>query len=184
MARPLTIRQLSEEILGGPSGEPLSDGRWRQPSASKSLIKLPNLSVRSEINRPDNLPDLSHPYLVPLPVIRRSVRKAPLVVRVNRLLQIALVVCCVVALLGYGLDVAVSNDVTRLSEKVRRISEENAELSAQLLKTISFQGIQENALGSVGLRVPEQVLIVKEVQPAKAASFKPSKNYLPIMSGY
>jgi hypothetical protein len=91
---------------------------------------------------------------------------------------------CALALIGYGLDVAVSNDVIRMQEQARRLSEQNSELSAQLLKAISFQGIQESALGRVGLRVPEQVMIVKEVQPVKVPAFRANRTYLPLMSGY
>jgi hypothetical protein len=106
------------------------------------------------------------------------------VVQVNRLLQLALVVFCALAVVGYGLDVAVSNDVIKQQEQARRLSEQNSELSAQLLKAISFQGIQENALGRVGLRVPEQVMIVKEVPPVKVPPFRSTRHYLPLMSGY
>jgi hypothetical protein len=88
------------------------------------------------------------------------------------------------AILGYGLDVAASNDVGKLQEQARRLSEQNTELSAQLLRVISFQGIQDSALGRFGLRVPEQVLIVKEVQPYPLVRFEAQKHHLPLLAGY
>ncbi|HEY9789150.1 MAG TPA: hypothetical protein V6D22_02045 [Candidatus Obscuribacterales bacterium] len=115
---------------------------------------------------------------------RRQSRRVPMIVRVNRLLRTVLVTFCGLALLGYGLDVAASNEVAKLQEQARRLSEQNTELSAQLLRAISFQGIQANVVGKAGLRVPEHVLIVKEVQPPTVPSFKPNKYYLPLMSGY
>jgi len=171
MARALTKRELSEEILFGPRRPSFRDVVYRQSytGGNKSLVRLPEPVA---------------PHLVPLPVTERSTRKAPLVVQVNRFLQLALVVFCALAVTGYGLDVAVSNDVIKQQEQARRLSEQNSELSAQLLKAISFQGIQENALGRVGLRVPEQVMIVKEVQPVKVPTFRSTRHYLPLMSGY
>jgi hypothetical protein len=120
----------------------------------------------------------------PIAATERLTRKAPVMVRINRLSFAVLIGMCALSILGYGLDVAVSSDVTRLGEQARRLSEQNSELSAQLLKAISFQGIQENALGRVGLRVPEQVLVAREVLPAKAKPFKPCQHHLPLMSGY
>lgn len=120
----------------------------------------------------------------PVSVPERLTRKAPLLVRINRVLLTMLVAMCGLSIIGYGLDVAVSSDVTRLGEQSRRLNEQNSELSAQLLKAISFQGIQETALGKVGLRVPEQVLIAKEIVPAKAKPFKPCQHHLPLMPGY
>lgn len=120
------------------------------------------------------------PYLVP----PRKSRKAPLVVRANRALSTLLVALCGLAILGYGLDVAASNDVGKLQEQARRLSEQNTELSAQLLKVISFQGIQDSVLGRFGLHVPEQVLILKEVQPYSTPAFEPQKHHLPLMAGY
>ena len=111
-------------------------------------------------------------------------RRVPAIVRVNRILRTILVTFCGVALLGYGLDVASSSEVAKLQQQARRLSEQNTELSAQLLRAISFQGIQANVVGKAGLRVPEHVLIVKEAAPPAVANFKPSKYYLPLMSGY
>jgi hypothetical protein len=95
-----------------------------------------------------------------------------------------LVAFCGIAIVGYGLDVATSNDVGRAQEQSRRLNEQNTELSAQLLRAISFQGIQDNVVGRFGLRVPEQVIIAAEVKPPAVPSFKASKHHLPIMSGY
>jgi hypothetical protein len=126
----------------------------------------------------------ARPTLVPSAVPSRQNRRAPLVVRANRALRTVLVAFCGVAILGYGLDVAASNDVGRAQEQSRRLNEQNTELSAQLLRAISFQGIQDNVLGRFGLRVPEQVIIATEVKPPAVPTFKASKHHLPIMSGY
>ena len=114
---------------------------------------------------------------------RKSRTDQPLV-RVNRVLRTMLVAMCGLSILGYGLDVAASNDVGKLQEQARRLNEQNTELSAQLLRIISFQGIQDSVLGRFGLRVPEQVLIVKEIPPVSAAQFEPQKYHLPLIAGY
>lgn len=120
------------------------------------------------------------PVLVP----ERKNRRAHLMVRINRALRAVLIALCGLAILGYGLDVAASNDVGKLQEQARRLSEQNTELSAQLLRVISFQGIQDSVLGRFGLRVPEQVLIVKEVLPYSMVPFQPQKHHLPLIAGY
>lgn len=120
------------------------------------------------------------PVLVP---IRKS-RTAPLIVRINRALRTVLVALCGIAILGYGLDVAASHDVGKLQEQARRLSEQNTELSAQLLRVISFQGIQDSVPGRSGLRPPEQVMILKEVTPASPVQFAPQKHHLPLLAGY
>lgn len=128
----------------------------------------------------------ARPHLVPVaaPTPERDTRKAPLMVRVNQVLRTSLIAFCGIAIVGYGLDVARTNDVTRLQEQARRLSEQNSELSAQLLRAISFEGIQDSVVGRHGLQVPEQVLIVKEVAAPKMTTFKSNKHSLPIMSGY
>lgn len=126
----------------------------------------------------------SRPHLTPVAVPSRESRRAPLVVRVNTALRTALIALCGVVIFGYGFDVARTNDMTRMQEQARRLSEQNSELSAQLLRAISFEGIQDSVLGRCGLRVPEHVLIVKEITPPKMSTFHPSKYHLPIMSGY
>jgi hypothetical protein len=132
-------------------------------------------------------PDTPH-HLQALPdwanTPQRKKRRVPIIVRANRLLRTLLVTFCGIALLGYGLDVASSSEVSKLQQQARRLSEQNTELSAQLLRAISFQGIQASVLGRAGLRVPEHVLIVKEVQPPVVPPFKPHKHFLPLMSGY
>jgi hypothetical protein len=115
---------------------------------------------------------------------RAKKRRVPVIVRVNRLLRTLLVTFCGLALLGYGLDVACSAEVGKLQQQARRLAEQNTELSAQLLRAISFQGIQANVVGRAGLRVPPHVEIVKEVQPPVVPQFRANKNYLPLMSGY
>ncbi len=131
-------------------------------------------------------PPQSRPHLVPVanPTQDRDSRKAPLVVRVNQVLRTSLIACCGMAIVGYGLDVARTNDVTRLQEQARRLSEQNSELSAQLLRAISFEGIQDSVVGRHGLQVPGQVLIVKEVAAPKLTAFKSNKHSLPLLSGY
>lgn len=83
----------------------------------------------------------------------RSSFKVPFLVRVNRLLQVSLVALCGISILSYSLDVIMSHDVMLKQEQVRRLSEQNSELSARLLKSISFQGIQKVFLDA------EQVLV-------------------------
>ncbi len=124
------------------------------------------------------------PTLSAIPIEKVKSRRAPLVVRVNRSLRTVLVGLCGIAILCYGLDVATSNDVGKLQDQARRLNEQNTELSAQLLRVISFQGIQDSMLGHSQLRVPEQVLIVKEVQPYPLTPFEPGKYYLPLLAGY
>lgn len=128
----------------------------------------------------------SHHHLQAIPdwAPRRQKRRVPIIVRVNRVLRTLLVTFCGLSLLGYGLDVAASSEVGKLQQQARRLSEQNTELSAQLLRAISFQGIQASVVGRAGLRVPEHVLIVKEVQPPVVKQFAPHKHYLPLMSGY
>jgi hypothetical protein len=111
-------------------------------------------------------------------------RRIPFVVRLNRVLKTVLITLCGLTILGYGLDVASSNDVSKLQDEARRLGEQNTELSAQLLKVISFQGIQTNVIGLSRLHVPEHVLIVKEVKPMSLRPFEPEKSFLPLMSGY
>jgi len=120
----------------------------------------------------------------------RSTFRVPLPIHVNRLLQVGLVALCTLAMLAYSLDVIISHDVMLRQEKARRLGEQNAELSARLLKSISFQDIQESVLGqSIGpanlnLHVADEVLIAREVPPVKITSFKPAKHHLPLLSGY
>src|SRR5271154_1479518 len=150
----------------------------------QSLGTVRNLAVREYDYLPQASAPESYAHVVPVLVPNRKSRRAPLLVKVNRLLKTTLITLCGLAILGYGLDVASSNDVGKLQEQARRLSEQNTELSAQLLRVISFQGIQDSALGRFGLRVPEQVLIVKEVQPYPLVSFQPQKHHLPLLAGY
>lgn len=95
-----------------------------------------------------------------------------------------MVALCGVAICAYGLDVVVSHDVSKLQEQARRLSEQNSELSAQLLKSISYGELQDSVVGRFGLRVPDHVLIVKELPAPEVSSFKPHRHQLPLMSGY
>ncbi|MBX9692913.1 MAG: hypothetical protein K2Z81_11060 [Cyanobacteria bacterium] len=126
----------------------------------------------------------TRPHLVPVETPSVSHRKTPLLVQVNKALQTALVAMCGIAICAYGLDVVVSNDVGRLQEQARRLSEQNSELSAQLLKTISYGQLQNHVVGRYALRVPDQVQIIKEVQAPAAVPFKARRHQLPLMSGY
>jgi hypothetical protein len=126
----------------------------------------------------------TRPQLVPQIVPTPKGRRTPLVVRANRALRTVLVALCGVAILGYGLDVAASHDVGKLQDQARRLNEQNSELSAQLLKAISYQGIQENVLGKFGLHTAEHVIVVKEAPPPKVPVFKPNKHGLPVMAGF
>jgi hypothetical protein len=107
-------------------------------------------------------------------------RRVSILMRINRLLRAVLITFCGVTLLGYGLDVASSSEVAKLQEQARRLDEQNTELSAQLLRAISFQGIQANVVGHAGLRLPEHVIIVKDVQPPVVPPFSPNRYYLPL----
>lgn len=124
------------------------------------------------------------PHLVPLEAPTTKTRKKHLLVKFNRGIQAVLVALCGIAICTYGLDVVVSHDVGKLQEQARRTSEQNSELSAQLLKAISYGEIQESVVGRFGLRVPEQVVIVKEQTPPPAIAYKMHKHHLPLMSGY
>jgi hypothetical protein len=124
------------------------------------------------------------PHLVPLEAPSTKTRKQPLLAKFNRGIQAVLVAMCGVAICAYGLDVVVSHDVGKLQEQARRTSEQNSELSAQLLKSISYGEIQESTVGRFGLRVPEHVVIVKEQPAPTAVAYKMHKHHLPLMSGY
>ncbi len=114
--------------------------------------------------------------------------KIPLLYRANRLLQMVLIALSIIAIAGYSLDVIMSQNLMLMQEQARRLSEQNCELSAKLLKSISFQGIQESVLGhkasQSNLRVPEEVLVASEVPPVKTEPFRSRKHHLPLMSGY
>lgn len=124
------------------------------------------------------------PHLVPVETPSTKTRKQPALIKVNRALQAVLIALCGIAICVYGLDVVVSHDVGKLQDQARRTSEQNSELSAQLLKSISYGEIQESVVGRFGLRVPEQVLIIKEQAPPPAIAYKMHKHHLPLMSGY
>ncbi|MBA3859845.1 MAG: hypothetical protein C0507_23295 [Cyanobacteria bacterium PR.3.49] len=159
-----------------------TESPYRESGKSEKAQEGAN-GARKEIifNAPQARP---HLVQVASPVQQRDSRKAPLVVRVNQVLRTSLIAFCGLAIVGYGLDVARTNDVTRLQEQARRLSEQNSELSAQLLRAISFEGIQDSVVGRHGLQVPEHVLIVPEKAAPKLSAFKPNQHSLPLMSGY
>jgi hypothetical protein len=146
-------------------------------------VALPPMVARPEITE---TPPQATPTFNELPdwTPRFNSRHVPFLVKMNRILRAILVTCCGFALLGYGLDVAASAELSKLHEQARRLSEQNTELSAQLLRAISYQGIQANVVGRAGLRIAERVIITHEVKPQAVPEFKPRRHYLPLMSGY
>jgi hypothetical protein len=157
---------------------------FQRPSRAADKTRHAHLTVASPATLSPKTTPAHRPQVVPSTVPQRQPRRAPLVVRINRALRTVLVALCGVAIVGYGLDVASSNDVGKLQDQAHRLSEQNSELSAQLLKAISYQGIQDSVLGRFGLRIPEQVLIVKELAAPELPKFEPNKHKFPIMSGY
>lgn len=148
------------------------------------FISETNFST-DDVSLQENLP--TAPSLAPS-ILKRSGFKVPLLVHVNRWLQLGLIALCGLAVLAYSLDVIISHDVMLQQEQARRLSEQNAELSARLLKSISFQGIQESVLGQgmgpANLHVADEVLIAREVPPVEVLPFKSRKHHLPLLSGY
>lgn len=132
---------------------------------------------------PQHVP-AAKPHLVPVETPSTKTRKQPVLIKCNRALQAVLVALCGIAICVYGLDVVVSHDVGKLQDQARRTSEQNSELSAQLLKSISYGEIQDSVVGRFGLRVPEQVVIIKEQPAPPAIAYKMHKHHLPLMSGY
>ena len=141
--------------------------------ASHPLSSQANSS--NEYNQSRELPDWTP---------RTNSRHVPFLVKINRVLRAVLIACCGLAILGYGLDVASSAECSKLQEQARRLSEQNTELSAQLLRAISFQGIQASVVGRAGLRVPERVIIAKETKALPVTPYKARRHFLPLMSGY
>lgn len=153
--------------------------------AEPRTISLP-ISTFQTNAVPATPPPSPKPHLVPLesPGKRKSSRRIPFLVRVNKAIQTGLVALCGLAICAYGLDVVVTHDVSKSQEQARRLSEQNSELSAQLLKSISYGELQDSVVGRFGLRVPDHVLIVKELAAPEAPAFKPHRHQLPLMSGY
>ena len=118
---------------------------------------------------------------MPVEAPGKNPRKASLLARVNSGLQTMLVAMCGIAICAYGLDVVVSSDVGRLQEQARRLSEQNTELSAQLLKAISYGELQDSVVGRFALRVPDQVEVVKEVPAPRAVAYRTHRHHLPLM---
>jgi hypothetical protein len=156
MQSTLSIRRLADDEL-----DAYMQWSSAEQAASHSAVALPTFSKPQVVSdnygqtavKPKGVtfqasPSVSpaRPQLVPPIVPETKGRRAPLVVRGNRALRTVLVALCGVAIVGYGLDVAASHDVSKLQDQARRLNEQNSELSAQLLKAISYQGIQENVL--------------------------------------
>ncbi len=125
----------------------------------------------------------ARPYLVPLESPKKG-RRVPVLVRINRTLQAGLIALCGLAIFAYGMNVNDSHSVGKLQEQVRRLSEQNSELSNRVLKEVSYQGISENVSKHKGLVVPEEVKICKEVPAPKLTMVKAARHHLPLMSGY
>lgn len=125
----------------------------------------------------------ARPYLVPLESPKKG-RRVPVLVRINRTLQAGLIALCGLAIFAYGMNVNDSHSVGKLQEQVRRLSEQNSELSNRVLKEVSYQGISENVSKHKGLVVPEVVKICKEVPAPKLTMVKAARHHLPLMSGY
>ena len=104
--------------------------------------------------------------------------------QVNNQLLRFLQLLCVLCVVFYSIDVFSTYDVSKLEEKTRRIVEQNCELSAKLLKIVSFQGIQDNLVGRFGLCVPENVIIANTKVKTKIPKVKPRVHFAPIISGY
>lgn len=167
-------RSTTGAALQVPPFEPATRGTW--PVAfTDNTVPVQSMTAPAPVLKP---------HLVPVEAPTPKTRKQPIVVKFNRGLQAVLIALCGIAICAYGLDVVVSHDVGRLQEQARRTSEENSELSAQLLKSISYGEIQDSVVGRFGLRVPEQVLIIKEQTPPDAVAYKMHKHHLPLMSGY
>ncbi|MBZ0184618.1 MAG: hypothetical protein K8F91_00100 [Candidatus Obscuribacterales bacterium] len=149
----------------------------------RDMIMLPLAFQGSAVPAPQSQPR-TKPHLVPVETQKNNSRKVPLIVRGNRAFQTILVALCGAAICSYGLDVVVSHDVSKLQQQARRLSEQNSELSAKLLKAISYGELQDSVVGRFGLRVPDQVLILKEITPPQVQSFKAHRHELPLMSGY
>ncbi len=159
---------------------------------SLALIDLPNFNKPSESGI--DLETIRDPYLrriyLKTGLINENIlaenkfKKHFILAQFNKNLLNLLQIACIVVILLYGLDVVTTADVSKLEEKTRRIVEQNCELSAKLLKVVSFQGIQENLVGRFGLRVPENVVIAKELPNPQIPIYKPRIHYMPIISGY
>lgn len=194
MPSTLSVRRIREEDIDSyvSSTDSESAAKVNLPNFARSRAYGPQIKHgRSQLHavHPAGAKRSTHlqparPILVPSAVPSRQARRIPIMVRANRVLRTALVAFCGIAIVGYGLDVASSNDVGKMQEQARRLNEQNCELSAQLLRAISFQGIQDSVVGRFGLRVPEQVVITHEVAPPEVPAFKASQRRLPIMSGY
>ncbi len=153
-------------------------------AAKKPNVSLP-LFVETKNLAPSRTPVLDADVCT---IEETSSFKIPLLFRANRLLQVALIVLSAIAIGAYSLDVIMSQNLMLLQEQTRRLSEQNCELSAKLLKSISFQGIQDSVLGhsasQSNLRVPEEVLVAAEIPPVRIEPVRLSKHHLPLMSGY
>lgn len=151
-------------------------------SESHKTISLPITNLKSNVAL--SVAPQQKPHLVPAKQKRKSTRNFPFLVRANKCLQTILVALCGISICCYGLDVVVSHDVGKLQGQARRLSEQNSELSAKLLKSISYGELKDSVVGRFGLRVPDQVHIVKNLGASEVPSFRSHRHDLPLMSGY
>lgn len=158
------------------------------PTTVTNAAVAPVVIPRIEQNQPTKRP---HLVAIESPEQEKKKRQSPVLVRANRALQTVLVGLCGIAILAYGFDVVASHDVGAMQDQARRLSEQNSELSAQLLKTISYGELQnglnscsEALVGRSGLRVPDQVQVIKAITPPTVKAFSAQRHHLPIMTGY
>ncbi len=164
-------------------------------TATNPFVSFPT-SINNAAVAPVVIPQVEpvkRPHLVAIesPEQEKKKRQSPLLVKANRVMQTVLVGLCGVAIFAYGFDVVVSHDVGAQQDLARRLSEQNSELSAQLLKTISYGELQnglnscsEALVGRSGLRVPDQVQVIKAITPPTVKTFSAQRHHLPIMTGY
>ncbi len=84
-------------------------------------VQAINLPVFVQQNQASALPGLE-----PLPnAAQRPGFRAPMLVRINRILQVGLIVLSAIAIAAYSMDVIMSRNLTISQEKARRLSEQN-----------------------------------------------------------
>ncbi|MCW5824848.1 MAG: hypothetical protein KIT34_18770 [Cyanobacteria bacterium TGS_CYA1] len=164
-------------------------------ASNNSFVAFPT-SITNAAVAPVVVPEveqIKRPHLVAIesPEQEKKKRQSPLLVKANRAMQTVLVGLCGIAILAYGFDVVASHEVGAQQDLARRLSEQNSELSAQLLKTISYGELQnglnscsEALVGRSGLRVPDQVQVIKAITPPTVKTFSAQRHHLPIMTGY
>ncbi|MEZ4534959.1 MAG: hypothetical protein R3D26_08150 [Cyanobacteriota/Melainabacteria group bacterium] len=136
--------------------------------AEPRTISLP-ISTFQTNAVPATPPPSPKPHLVPLesPGKRKSSRRIPFLVRVNKAIQTGLVALCGLAICAYGLDVVVTHDVSKLQEQARRLSERNSELSAPVVEINSYGELQAVSSEDSDCACPIMYLLSKNWQRPK-----------------